>query len=105
IIIAIIKYKIKRKMLTVFRIVFFIPVLISTTIIALLFTFIYSTEGMLNQLLTILGLGEFATGSLGNSKTAIFDVIGVSQWQNIGYIMILFIVAIQRIPQSLYEAA
>lgn len=102
---AILEDKIIRKFSTVFRTVFFIPVLISTTIIGLLFTFIYSPEGMLNQLLTILGLGEFATGWLGNSKTAIFAVIGVSQWQNIGYIMILFIVAIQRIPQSLYEAA
>jgi len=102
---AILEDKIIRKFSTVFRTVFFIPVLISTTIIGLLFSFIYSPEGMLNQILTIIGLGDFATGWLGNSKTAIFAVIGVSQWQNIGYIMILFIVAIQRIPPSLYEAA
>lgn len=102
---AILDDKVIRKFSTTFRTIFFIPVLISTTVVCLLFSFIYSPEGMLNQLLTSIGLGEFATGWLGNSKTAIYAVIGVSQWQNVGYIMILFIVAIQRIPPSLYEAA
>lgn len=102
---AILDDKVIRKFSKVFRTIIFIPVLISTTIVCLLFTFIYSPEGMLNQILTAFGLGEFATGWLGNSTTAIYAVIGVSQWQNIGYIMMLFIVAIQRIPESMYEAA
>lgn len=102
---AILQDKLIRKISPLFRTVFFIPVLISTTIISLLFTFIYSPEGMLNQLLASLGLENFATGWLGNSTTAIFAVIGLSQWQNVGYIMILFVVAMQKIPTSLYEAA
>ncbi len=102
---AILDDKVIRKFSPIFRTVFFIPVLISTTIIGLLFSFIYSPEGMLNQLLTVIGLEQFATGWLGNSDTAIYAIIGVSQWQNIGYIMILFVVAIQKIPPSLYEAA
>lgn len=102
---AILQDKIISKFSTFFRTVIFLPVLISTTVIALLFTFIYSPEGMLNQVLDVIGLGDFATGWLGNSKTSIFAVIGLSQWQNVGYIMILFIVAMQKIPISLYEAA
>lgn len=102
---AILQDKLIRKMSPLFRTVFFIPVLISTTIISLLFTFIYSPEGMLNQLLAALGLDNLATGWLGNSSTAIFAVIGLSQWQNVGYIMILFVVAMQKIPSTLYEAA
>src|SRR5699024_668798 len=102
---AILQDKVISKFSTFFRTVIFLPVLISTTVIALLFTFIYSPEGMLNQLLDAIGLGNFATGWLGNSKTSIFAVIGLSQWQNVGYIMILFIVAMQKIPMSLYEAA
>ena len=35
----------------------------------------------------------------------IFAIIGMSQWQSIGYTSIMFIVAIQRIPKELYEAA
>lgn len=105
IIAAILEDKVISKFSTFFRTVIFLPVLISTTVIALLFTFIYSPEGMLNQLLNAIGLGDFAAGWLGDSKTSIYAVIGVSQWQNVGYTMILFIVAIQRIPKSLYEAA
>ena len=42
---------------------------------------------------------------LGNKKTAMYSVIAVSQWQSLGYIVMLFIVAIQKIPEDLYEAA
>lgn len=102
---AILSDKLLRFISPLFRIMYFIPVLISTTTIGLLFTFIYSPEGMLNQLLILLNLDSLTTGWLGNSKTAIYAIIAVSQWQNIGYIMILFIVAMQKIPDSIYEAA
>jgi raffinose/stachyose/melibiose transport system permease protein len=102
---AILEDRIFSRFSKIFRTVYFIPVLISTTIIGLLFTFIYEPKGMLNQLLTSIGLEEFAIGWLGNSTTAIYAVIGVSQWQNIGYIMMLFVVAIQKISPTLYEAA
>ncbi len=42
---------------------------------------------------------------LGESATAIWSIIAMSQWQSIGYVMVLFIVAMQRIPRELYEAA
>lgn len=89
-----------------FRALFFLPVVISITVIALLFQFIYNPEiGLLNEFLNLIGLEEWTRGWLGDSKTAIFAVIAVSQWQSIGYIMMLFIVAIQAIPKDLYEAA
>lgn len=89
-----------------FRTTFFLPVIISMTVIALLFSFVYNPDiGILNNLLRLLGLEEWTRAWLGESETAIFAVIAVSQWQSIGYIMMLFIVAIQSIPQELYEAA
>ena len=42
---------------------------------------------------------------LGEAATAIWSIIAMSQWQSIGYVMVLFIVAMQRIPRELYEAA
>ena len=95
-----------RKISPVFRTMFFIPVLISMTVICLLFSFIYHPQiGLLNSFLRTVGLDGLTRQWLGSSKTAIFAVIAMSQWQSTGYIMMLFIVAIQKIPEDLYEAA
>ena len=48
---------------------------------------------------------SLTTDWLGNTKTAIFAVIAVSQWQYFGYTMVLFLVAMQNVPRDLYEAA
>ncbi|MDM5200956.1 sugar ABC transporter permease [Fictibacillus enclensis] len=103
---AILEDPITRFITGFFRAVFFLPVVISVTVIALLFTFVYEPNmGILNSFLHGLGLDSWAREWLGDSETAIFAVIAVSQWQSIGYIMMLFIVAIQAIPSEIYEAA
>lgn len=89
-----------------FRTVYFIPAVISLTITGLLFQFIYNPQiGLLNQLLDVLGLEAWEHSWLGESATAIWSIIAMSQWQSVGYVMVLFIVAMQRIPRELYEAA
>jgi len=102
---AILEDKVFRRVSSLFRTVFFLPVLISMSVIGLLFNFLYNPDGVINQVLKMLGLSHFATGWLGNSHTAIFAVIAVSQWQSVGYIAMLFIVSIQKIPNEMYEAA
>ena len=57
------------------------------------------------RLLEKIGLAFLTTDWLGNTKTAIFAVIAVSQWQYFGYTMVLFLVAMQNVPSDLYEAA
>lgn len=95
-----------RKVAPLFRTTFFLPVLISMTVICLLFSFVYHPQiGLLNNFLEGIGLDGLTRQWLGSSKTAIFAVIAMSQWQSTGYIMMLFIVAIQKIPEDLYEAA
>jgi raffinose/stachyose/melibiose transport system permease protein len=61
--------------------------------------------GIVNPFLRLIGLGGLTRDWLGRSSTAIYSIIFVSQWQNIGYIMLLFIVAIQKIPPEIYESA
>ncbi len=89
-----------------FRTTFFIPDVISLTVICLLFGFIYNPRnGLLNSMLCAVGLKSLTRVWLGKADTAIYATIAVSQWQSIGYIMMLFIVDIQKIPQELYDAA
>ena len=89
-----------------FRTCFFLPVLISISVVCLLFGFIYHpVDGILNRFLEAVGLNGLAQAWIGSSQTAIWAVIAVSQWHSTGYIMMLFIVAIQKIPSELYQAA
>lgn len=94
-----------RKLSTVYRTAFFVPSLISLTVIGLLFTFVFQPQGILNGFLKAVGLGRLARGWIGDEITAIFAVIAVSQWKSIGYTMMLLIVAIQRISMDIMEAA
>jgi raffinose/stachyose/melibiose transport system permease protein len=88
------------------RTVYFIPAAISITVAGILFSFIYNPQiGLLNRLLDVLGLESWQHAWLGEESTAIWGIIAMSQWQSIGYTAILFVVAIQRIPRELFEAA
>lgn len=103
---AILEDRIFRRFAAFFRVTFFMPVMISVSVIALLFGFIYNPQmGLLNSFLELIGLENLGKAWLGNSKTAIYAVIAMSQWQSIGYVMMLFVVAIQKIPKELYEAS
>ena len=88
------------------RSIYFIPTVISMTVVCLLFDFVYNPQmGLLNSFLELVGLDGFTRIWLGSKKTAMYAVIAVSQWQSTGYVAMLFIVAIQKIPRDLYEAA
>lgn len=103
---AILEDRLFRKFAPALRVIYFIPVMISISVIALLFSFIYNPQmGLLNSFLELIGLENLAIPWLGNADTAIYAVIAMSQWQSIGFITMLFIVAIQKIPKELYEAA
>ena len=88
------------------RSIYSIPTVISMTVVCLLFDFVYNPQmGLLNSFLELVGLDGFTRVWLGSKKTAMYAVIAVSQWQSTGYVAMLFIVAIQKIPRDLYEAA
>lgn len=90
----------------ILRSIYFMPAVISMTVVALLFTFIYNSRGgLLNSFLEVIGLDHLTTAWLANPDTAMGAVIAVSQWQSMGYIAMLYVVALQQIPKELYEAA
>jgi raffinose/stachyose/melibiose transport system permease protein len=91
---------------TTFRNILFIPSVLAVSVVGLTWNLIYRPDtGLINQALRAIGLGSLTHTWLGEEGTSIFAVIGVSQWQWVGYCMILFIVAIQAIPDELFESA
>jgi raffinose/stachyose/melibiose transport system permease protein len=103
---AILEELVRGRLQGLFRTIYFIPAVLSLTITGLLFQFMYNPQiGLVNGLLDVLGLDAWKHSWLGESATAIWAIIAMSQWQSVGYVMVLFIVAMQRIPRELYEAA
>ncbi len=89
-----------------FRTVYFIPVIISTTVIGQLWMKIYQPKhGMLNKLLEIAGLDSLQRNWLATPQTAMASVLFVIIWQYIGYHMLLLYSGIKAIPGDIYEAA
>ncbi|WP_105616755.1 carbohydrate ABC transporter permease [Vallitalea okinawensis] len=90
----------------VFRTSYFIPVIISTTVIGQLWLKIYQPNyGMLNYMLEAIGLSELKRPWLASTETALACTFFVIVWQYIGYHMLLLYSAIKSIPKSLFEAA
>jgi raffinose/stachyose/melibiose transport system permease protein len=103
---AVLENKLFSKYQGFFRTVYFVPAVMSMTVVGILWQFVYHPSyGIVNPFLKLIGLQGLAMDWLGKSATAIYSVIFVSQWQSIGYIMLLFIVAIQKIPSEIYESA
>lgn len=85
---------------------FFAPMVLSMTAAGVLWAFVldYRT-GLLNSVLTSIGLGAWAQPWLSQSETALIAVTFVSGWRFAGFYMIIFFAALRRIPRSIYEAA
>lgn len=95
-----------RRLSGVFRVSFFIPSILPITVIGLLWQVLYQQQvGLVDQFMTLVGLGDFTHAWLGEEATVLPAVIAVSQWQWLGYLTVLFVVAIRAVPQTLYEAA
>lgn len=102
----ILESKFVGKIRVVFRTVYYLPSVISVTAIGLMWYFIYNPNiGLINSLLIKLGFENMTHAWLAEPNIAIFAIIAMSQWQYTGYIMMLLIVAIQKIPSEMHEAA
>ena len=96
----------KGRLQAFLRSVYFLPATISMTVTGVLFTFVYDPEvGFLNAALDAVGLESLSRAWLAEPSTAMWAIIAMSQWQWTGYITALLLVAIQRIPGEMYEAA
>jgi raffinose/stachyose/melibiose transport system permease protein len=82
------------------------PNILASVAVGLLWSFVYNPEfGIINRLLTAMGL-ENATGLwLADQKAVMPCIMVVICWQFIGYHMIIYLAAIENIPQSLIEIA
>ena len=94
----------KLKGSTFFRGVYFLPVVTSWVVVALLWKWLLSPEGgMVNYLLSLVGID--GPGWWTDRAWAMPSIILASAWKDLGFSMLILLAGLQNIPEHLYEAA
>lgn len=90
---------------SLFRTIYYLPCVLSTMIVGLLFTAILKQDGLLNNILTSVGLSHLTQDWLGSYQTAMLWIILVEIWMWAGFSMFIFISGLQAISKDYYESA
>lgn len=90
-----------------FRIVFYIPNILSIVIISAIFSAIYNpNQGLLNSIINLFrGADKEPILWLGSQKLVIWSIVIAMVWQAIGYYMVMYMASMANVPASLYESA
>ena len=92
----------KIRGITLYKILIYLPVIVSIVVAAIAFKWIYAEQGVLNYLLSVFHIP--AIGWLTDPKYAIYSVILLTIWKGIGYYMMIYLAALMSVPKDLYEA-
>lgn len=87
-----------------FKFILFSPWITPTVAISIVWTWIFQPDGgFANQILSLFGLP--ALKWISSSQTAMLSVIIVTVWKSLGYAMIFYLSALEKVPTELYEAS
>ena len=90
----------------VYRVIFYLPPVLSGIVVALIWNWIYDGNyGLLNHFLEIIGLGDLSRAWTSDPKTALFSVAVIHMWKGFGWGFVILLAGLQSIPRELYEAA
>lgn len=91
----------------IFRIIFYVPNILSIAVVASIFSAVYGMDtGIINGLGKLLNPSGWAgIKFLGDRNTVIYSIAFAMIWQAIGYYMVMYMSTMAQIPQHLYEAA
>ncbi|MGC5077103.1 carbohydrate ABC transporter permease [Agrococcus sp. DT81.2] len=89
----------------VLRTLFFMPVVLSPLATAYIWKFIFEFNGPLNVLLRGIGLGDLTRPWLADPQLAIWAILLVVVWQNIGFAMVIYMAGLAGVPQEIEEAS
>ncbi len=92
----------KIRFLTLYKVLIYLPVIISIVVVAIAFKWIYAQQGILNYFAQIFGLEP--VGWLTDPNVAIYSVVLVTIFKGIGYYMMIYLSALMSAPKDLYEA-
>lgn len=89
----------------ILRTLLFLPVVLSPLAVSYIFRFIFQVDGPLNSVLAAIGLGDWQRPWLADPVWAIYTILAVMVWQNIGMAMIIYLAGLATVPIEIEEAA
>lgn len=92
----------KIKGVTLYKILIYLPVIVSIVVAAIAFKWLYAEEGILNYFMGLLGFNPI--GWLTDTRFALISVVIVTIWKGIGYYMMIYLAGLMSVPKELYEA-
>ena len=91
---------------TFLRTCFYLPAVLSLIVVGIMFRAVFKLDGgILNQILTTIGLESLTRDWLGDGKTAMWSIIFVQIWKWSGFAMTIYLAGLQGISKDYYEAA
>lgn len=88
--------------ITIYRVISYIPVIISIVVAGIAFKWLYSYEGLLNYFISFFGVPKIEW--LTSPDVAIYSVIALTVWKGLGYYAMIYLAALTTAPKELYEA-
>ncbi|QIK85571.1 sugar ABC transporter permease [Erysipelothrix sp. HDW6B] len=91
-----------------FRVIFYIPNILSVAVISAVFAQIYAVDqgGLLNSVIALFKPDTWQSIQfLGDPNIVLYSIIGAMVWQAVGYYMVMYMASISSIPEHMYEAA
>lgn len=89
----------------VYRVLLLIPYIISVTVVGIVFDYLLREDGLINVVLGNIGLSSIAQPWLGQPSTALYAIMFVVVWKELGFGIILFLARLLSIDESVLEAA
>ncbi len=93
----------KIRCATLYKVLIYLPVVVSIVVVAIAFKWLYAQQGILNYI--VQSLGGPSIGWLTDPNVAVYSVVLVTIFKGVGYYMMIYLSALMSAPADLYEAA
>jgi len=86
------------------RTVFFVPVVLSSVVVSVIWTRLLDNDGLVNQTLRAAGVAD-PPAWLSDPDYALYSLGGILSWQMLGFCVVIYLAGLQNVPSELLEAA
>lgn len=88
-----------------YRTLLFVPYILSIPVVGIVFGYIFQLNGLLNAALEAVGLGGVTQDWLGSSSWAMWSIMAVIVWKELGFGIIVFLARLMSVNEELFESA
>jgi ABC-type sugar transport system permease subunit len=88
-----------------FKAGFFSPMVVSSVVIGVVWSWMYQPFGLFNEILSNLGREGMPIGFLADPSLVTWSIIAAGLWRQVGYVMLLYLAGLNNVDKTLVEAA